>query len=84
MASLHAKGKKAGKSTQTGGKLKLKPMAILDLDNSDDEDDDGDEGGIMEKERKSIEKLQKILGSFMVVIFEPFSVHFWFHFKSHF
>jgi hypothetical protein len=45
MASLCAKGKKGGKSTQKGGKLKPKPMAILDLDNSDDDDDEGDEGG---------------------------------------
>lgn len=61
MASLRAKGKKGGKSTQKGRKLKPKPMAILDLDNSDDDDDEGDEGGIMEKERKSIEELQQTL-----------------------
>jgi hypothetical protein len=51
-----------------GGKLKPKPMAILDLYNSDDDDDDdddeGDEGGIMEKERKSIEELQQILSRY--------------------
>jgi hypothetical protein len=61
MASLCAKGKKGGKSTQKGGKLKPKPTVILDLNNSNDDDDEGDEGGIMEKERKSIEELWQIL-----------------------
>jgi hypothetical protein len=42
------------------GKLKNKSMAILDLDNSDDDDDDDDDdGGIMEREKKALEQLQK-------------------------
>jgi hypothetical protein len=66
MASLRAKGKKGGKGsgTQSGKKLtrKAKQAAILDLDNSDDDDDDdSNEGGLMEKERKSIEELRQRL-----------------------
>lgn len=61
MASLCAKGNNKGVSAKNGGgKLKNKPMALLDLDNSDDEDDKDDEG-IMEKEKKFLGELQKAL-----------------------
>jgi hypothetical protein len=63
MMSLQAKLKSGkGSNVKKGGKLKNKSMAILDLDNSDDdEDDDGDDGGIMEREKKALEQLQKEL-----------------------
>ena len=61
MASLHAKGKKGGKSMKKGGKSKMK-QTILDLDNSDNSDnDDDDDVGIMEKEKRSIAELQRAL-----------------------
>lgn len=62
MMSLRAKSKSGkGTNAKKGGKLKQKSMAILDLDNSDDDDDDGDDGSSMEKEKKSLEALQKEL-----------------------
>lgn len=55
MLSLRAKKNEGGK--KGGGKIKKK---ILDLDNDDDDEGDDDEG-VMEKEKKFLEQLQKSL-----------------------
>jgi hypothetical protein len=61
MMSLRAKSKSGkGTSSKKGGRLGKKPMAILDLDNSDDGDDEDDDGS-MEKEKRSLEQLQMAL-----------------------
>jgi hypothetical protein len=41
-----------------------KKLVLLDLDNEDEEEDgDGDDGGVVQKEKESLEKLEKVLGS---------------------
>jgi hypothetical protein len=62
MMSLRAKSKSGkGLNSKKGGKLKQKPMAILDLDNSDEDEDEDDDNGSMDREKKSLEQLQKEL-----------------------
>jgi hypothetical protein len=55
-----AKDGKGGKRLAAGGKSKMKKkFMMMDLDNEDD-DDEGDEG-VMEKEKKFHEQLEKVL-----------------------